>query len=317
MKKLWLFLSLLVCSTLVAGCNFSNNKILDWDWMINPEELTEDYLQEKCIEHITKSFTNNWDISQSPFVSEFYKNSWTNNFVWIDYENLWIIEDYPNLWNLIWFKGYIEVNSSNLTNNRSYYLCEITEKWVIMAIRFYDPNQYTAQNIFQLHEDLINHTNAVPVLSEIETLKQSFTWTIIDWTNLGIVEITQDNTLYFNDKFWFAVVLWKEWNWWKIEAKTHNEQFWEDAISWSIAFTKKWFDHANYGLGINKNDKYDNMKEHEEFWSEEDYEKSTKWRNNKYYFIGNVGGFISPSMDTSEELDNNLFPNWFIFYDVE
>jgi len=37
MKKLWLFLSLLICSILIAGCNFTNNKILDWDWMINPQ----------------------------------------------------------------------------------------------------------------------------------------------------------------------------------------------------------------------------------------------------------------------------------------
>ena len=35
MKKLWLFLSLIICSILVSGCNFTNNKILDWDWTIN------------------------------------------------------------------------------------------------------------------------------------------------------------------------------------------------------------------------------------------------------------------------------------------
>ena len=43
-----------------------------------------------------------------------------------------------------------------------------------MNIRFYDPNHYTAQDISQLHKDLINHTNAVPVRSEIEILKQYF-----------------------------------------------------------------------------------------------------------------------------------------------
>ena len=139
MKKLWLFLSLIICGISLTWCF----KILDWDWMEATEDTAESYLQVKCIEHITRSFMNNWEISQSPFVYEFYKNSWTNNFIRMDYENLWIIEDYPNLWYLIWFRGYIEVNSSNLTNNRSYYLCEITEKWVIMNIRFYDPNQYT------------------------------------------------------------------------------------------------------------------------------------------------------------------------------
>lgn len=216
MKKLWLFLLLLVCGISLAGCNFKSDKIIDWDWMVN--EVNEPVINEPIVDGPE------------------------------------IVDD-------------VELQESELF--------------------------------------------------EIEKLKQSFTWDIIDWTNLGTVEITQDNTLYFNDKFWFAVILWKEWNWWKIEAKTHNEQFWEKAISWSIAFTKKWFDYANYGLGINKNDKYDDMKRHKEFWTEEDYEKATKWRNNKYYFIGNVGGFISPSMDTSEKLDPNLFPDWFIFYDVE
>ena len=123
--------------------------------------------------------------------------------------------------------------------------------------------------------------------------------------------------MYFNDKFWFAVILWKEWNWWKIEAKTHNEQFWENAISRTIQFYQKWFDYESYKLSIDKNDRYDSMKKHDEFWTEEDFEKSTKWRNNKYYFLGGIGGFISPSMDTSEKLDPNLFPDWFIFYDVE
>ena len=44
MKKLWLFLSLLICSTLVAGCNFKSDKIMDWDWMVN--EVNEPLIDE-------------------------------------------------------------------------------------------------------------------------------------------------------------------------------------------------------------------------------------------------------------------------------
>ena len=47
-------------------------------------------------------------------------------------------------------------------------------------------------------------------------LKKSFTWNIIDWTNREIAEITWDYTLYYNDEFWFATVLWEEWKWYNI-----------------------------------------------------------------------------------------------------
>lgn len=30
-------------------------------------------------------------------------------------------------------------------------------------------------------------------------LKETFTWNILDWTNSEIVDITWDNTLYYND----------------------------------------------------------------------------------------------------------------------
>lgn len=277
MKKIWLFLSLLICSTLVAGCF----KILDWDWMEATEDTAESYLQVKCIEHITRSFMNNWEISQSPFVYEFYKNSWTNNFIRIDYENLWIIEDYPNLWNLIWFRGYIEVNSSNLTNNRSYYLCEITEKWVIINIRFYDPNQYTAQDISQLHKDLINHTNAVPVPSEIEILKQYFQWDIIDWkvdkesltlqpSNISF-NVEWDDTLYYLNEFWIALVLWEDWKWWKVE----NAYEWKNLAS--VWLKKSW--NRTYWFFLIDNKYFHTWQENPQ------PDEELVWENNKYHIV--------------------------------
>ena len=48
MKNFWLFLSLLICSILFAGCHFKDNKIMDWDWMIN--EVDEPVINEPIID---------------------------------------------------------------------------------------------------------------------------------------------------------------------------------------------------------------------------------------------------------------------------
>ena len=153
-------------------------------------------------------------------------------------------------------------------------------------------------------------------LSKIENLKQSFEWDIIDWTNTETVEITQDNTLYYNDKFWFAVILWEQWKWWKVQTKTHNEQRWENAISRSIEFHKEWFEYDVYQLTIDKIEKYDSMKKYDEFWTEDDFIKWTKWKNNKYFFIGYGNDQLAPYIDASNDLIEKMFPDWFIFYDI-
>ena len=47
-------------------------------------------------------------------------------------------------------------------------------------------------------------------------LKETFTWNIVDWTNIEVVDITWNYTLYYNDEFGIATVLWKEWKWYSV-----------------------------------------------------------------------------------------------------
>lgn len=149
----------------------------------------------------------------------------------------------------------------------------------------------------------------------IEKLKETFTGNIINWSELEEIDITWDNTLYYNDKFWFAVNLWEQWKWWKIELKTHNAQFWENAISRSIEFHKEWFDYDVYSLSIDKIEKYDSMKKQDVFWTEDEFEKWIKWKNNKYLFVGYANDQLAPYIDTTNEYQQ-LFLDWFLFYDV-
>ena len=47
-------------------------------------------------------------------------------------------------------------------------------------------------------------------------LKETFTWNIVDWTNIEVVDITWNYTLYYNDEFGIATVLWEEWKWYSV-----------------------------------------------------------------------------------------------------
>jgi hypothetical protein len=157
-----------------------------------------------------------------------------------------------------------------------------------------------------------------PVVEEfnIENYINWFAWTILNWTEIKLFDITWDNTLYYNDQFWFAVILWENWKWWKVELKTHNEQFGENAINRSIHFYKEWFEYDVYSLTINKIEKYDSMKKQDVFWTEDEFEKWIKWKNNKYLFMGYANDQLAPYIDTTNEYQQ-LFLNWFVFYDVD
>ena len=166
MKKLWLFLSLLICGTLVAGCNFSNNKVLDWDWMIN--EVDEPVINE-------------------PIIDE----------------------------------------------------------------------------------------------SEIEKLKQSFPWNIIDWTvdkDLLTLkpsdipfDVEWDNTLYYLDEFWIALVLWEDWKWWKVE----NAYEWKYLAS--VWLKKSW--NKTYWFFLIDNEYYHTRQENPQ------PDEELVWENNKYHIV--------------------------------
>ena len=83
-----------------------------------------------------------------------------------------------------------------------------------------------------------------PELSEIEKLKQSFVWNIIDWkvdkesltlqpSNISF-NVEWDDTLYYLNEFWIALVLWEDWKWWKVE----NAYEWKNLAS--VWLKKSW-----------------------------------------------------------------------------
>lgn len=116
-------------------------------------------------------------------------------------------------------------------------------------------------------------------LNNIDIIKQSFTWSLINWKvaeselsetiNNIYFDITWDNTLYYLDEFWLCFTLWKEWKWGTIE----NAYEWKYLAS--VRIRKKWI--KSYWIFIIDNRTYNKL---------EDYlEDRYIWWNSKYSFL--------------------------------
>jgi hypothetical protein len=162
-------------------------------------------------------------------------------------------------------------------------------------------------------------------------LKKSFTWNIVDWTNREIVEITWDYTLYYNDEFWFATVLWEEWKWysvwvWRVEDDVE--------FSWELTNLKRpmilfwtpmnkeikdlFLMDYHYWFSVVSNDDVEKIKNSNDLWNTS-FKNDYKWENNKYKFFE-----ASTSWRWSQRYLIQYFPNldckiWtgWIEYDIE
>lgn len=204
-----------------------------------------------------------------------------------------------------------------------------------------------------------------------EQLKETFTWNIVDWTNSEIVEITWDYTLYYNDEFGIATVLWEEWKWYSVRVDRINDDF---EYSWEVvqiprSMLRIWkfisegnpdFYSDDYWFNIISNENVEKIKTKPDVWNIS-YGQYYKWQNNNYnFFEASLSRHwnqrylpvVFPSLDCRtwtgwieydidwnphEYLDadcnwyeiidwetvktrkswiEQLFPYWFIFYDI-
>ena len=158
---------------------------------------------------------------------------------------------------------------------------EIMDKWLTLE-------EYLGEEKIDtiLPEDEPEINNEVelveePELSEIETLKQSFVWNIIDWTvdkdlltlkpsNIPF-DVEWDNTLYYLDEFWIALVLWEDWKWWKVE----NAYEWKYLAS--VRLKKSW--NKTYWFFLIDNEYYHTRQENPQ------PDEELVWENNKYHIV--------------------------------
>ncbi len=124
-----------------------------------------------------------------------------------------------------------------------------------------------------------------------------FTWNIINWSDWKSYVITWDNTLYYNDNYWFAMKLWKEWNWAKIEIWKWCEECTETEYPHHIMINllkpkvkedwpMDWYSTISFSV-VTKLE-YEKMLELTKWdpMCEWDCIKdNTIWHNNHYYFL--------------------------------
>ena len=161
-----------------------------------------------------------------------------------------------------------------------------------------------------------------------EQLKETFTWNIIDWTNLEIVDITWDYTLYYNDEFGIATVLWEEWIWYNIRTDTIFDDF---EYSWEVIqiprlMLRVWkfiskgnpdFYSDDYWFSIISNEDVEKIKTSYTVRSMS-YSENYKWKNNKYSFfeVSERGWKNRYLLQKFPTLDCRTWTGW-IEYDID
>ena len=215
-------------------------------------------------------------------------------------------------------------------------------------------------------------------------LKETFTWNIIDWTiadkvlEVGpgleneVVDITWNYTLYYNDEFGIATVLWEEWKWYSVIVERYADDFeysWEviQIPRYMIKFWKQlWTEDYNvnayayhYWFSIISNEDVEIIKTRPDVRSIS-FENDYKWKNDQYSFFEtsarrwegheyllqsfpnldcktwtversdidwNIHEIVQADCDWYEVINwetvktrkswvEQLFPIWFLFYDI-
>ena len=253
MKKLWLFLSLLICSTLVAGCG--NNK---------------QALPENPIIFSETEIDWHWAI----------ENDWKYYFAYSTIKPKWVIWDFNYaFWDCLW---YVWDDS----NDRIYELSgESSDEWLI---KYYVNGEMETPTI--LREITIKDEKYIP--ESVEGAPEEdvrfpdsnpIYWWI--WTH----EIVWDKTIYYNDEYGISFRLWEEFSWGRIverdteEWDTINENLYK---LHRIEVYKKdwWWEWYGQVFIINAvNNEQFNIWKWRPIYNE-NLENDVLWTNNKYSF---------------------------------
>lgn len=252
--------------------------------IIDDEVIIEDYCE--------------WAECKDSYPWEIEDLYWTYKLVWFNYE----ITDIPATLTisekLIWAKfcndmwsdnysigdNYIHVNNMSQTEMLcdSEKLMEYESKFDLSnaKISLVERNLRLTTSNWDIYDFFKNDEELE--LSEIEKLKQSFEWIVINGKvdenqlsssqpNTIQFNIEWKNTLYFLDEFWLAFTLWKEWEWWKIE----NAYEWKYLAS--VWLKKSW--NKTYWFFLIDNEYYHNRQENPE------PDEELVWENNKYHIV--------------------------------
>ena len=203
MKKLWLFLSLLICSTLVAGCNFKDNKIMDWDWMVNEANEPE----------TNNSYTWKY-LALYPFGTEIEPKE--PDYSWMTVQKLYndpdIHRDYQtNYWKDYYFINAIYYKRKNWDSEKIVVHEEPTKEpiyfdWTLYQSVWNEKSESWSTMIDKLEWSVLItwylETHSEPDCIYCDEEEQKKAWTVEVWR------------IYPDDwnKYWWFVIWYPNWN---------------------------------------------------------------------------------------------------------
>ena len=291
MKKIWLLTTLLIGSLLLIGCKnqqyeeeFSEYWLLQWpngtitikdfekEWNIlielNIEKCSSP--EKACVPVIFKEdgklYTPS-EYNETPFDNE--KDRYT---YYTDLETFrkvtWLKEASPE---------YVEWG--------------VNTYFFDPYVKFYKTREEKESLIKNIEPNIIDESK-----NNGNEFIDWFTWNIINWSDWKSYVITWDNTLYYNDNYWFAMKLWKEWNWAKIEIWKWCEECTETEYPHHIMIELQkpkvkedwpmdWYWIITFSI-VNKTEyeKIIELSKWDPMCDEACIKYTIIWHNNKYYF---------------------------------
>ena len=325
MKKLWLFLSLLVCSTLIAWCNkqeiFSqvNSKeyvatLLADDWnLIFPTPFNnKTQTSENILSVLSKDQIDIALQIMSENLAKMENENERPDWTYQDYYDL-ALTQYRSIRNVsleLYKKDLNELSVDEYLDILDNHLSELYENAVSIA-----PSEKIKNAVWGGDEE-----QEPEIVDESEVLDE-------EWT----IDIPLDWLVYRNDEYWFQVKFWKERWGGKIYDSFRRYNKYNRNIDYDgavknpfIVFTvpssqRPWTFELIADIIVYTYDEYEQARAFQmdpecEMCDLEWFDNAIIWKNNKYYFLlwrsnrsDDELKIMFPSLECREEIDDNIY----------
>ena len=332
MKKLWLFLSLLICSILIAWCNkqeiFSqvNSKeyvatLLADDWnLIFPTPFNnKTQTSENILSVLSKDQIDIALQIMSENLAKMENENERPDWTYQDYYDL-ALTQYRSIRNVsleLYKKDLNELSVDEYLDILDNHLSELYENAVSIA-----PSEKIKSAVWDGDEE-----QEPEIINESEILDE-------EWT----IDIPLDWLVYKNDEYWFQVKFWKERGGGKIYEsyivynKVNNDNYndWGWIKNPMILFTVSSPWRPTFELIadiiVYTYDEYEQARQNQMdpeclMCSLEEFDNAIIWKNNKYYFLlwrsnrsDDELKTMFPSLECREETDSSVYWTYTYIY---
>lgn len=274
------------------------NWMKEWSWITYDEWWNviniEEYSEWELIEDEPEPY--NMSVSENEIVGiDTLKDACLDQIKDIEPNNPAVTWTEEKLFiNAYWFKWVVK---SDWMHDWSPTYCNVNLKWLVLSAWFYN-DQW--QTIDELHDEM-DFYNVWWIGNSYPNLKNFywFIWSIIIWDVLQTNYVSWENTMYYDPYEWFALRLWKEFNWGLIREIDWDEDWYpvheviflvRDKEDTENRTWFKWFREL-FSIKVISKENLENFK------VTPDFQDSIVWENNEFIFVWNQSDINANSSD--------------------